>query len=124
MAIQDMNGDELRKYRIGLLVEYREACRGMGDASARNAERLGAEIRRINGEIQERFPKMWESLQDYEQSGPGRPRKYGKRERVSLTFSTELIAALDARRNGESQSIHIEQELRKAWGMAPLQEQL
>lgn len=61
---------------------------------------------------------------EFAATGPGRPNRYGERRRVSLTLSMELIAALDARRNGESQSIHIEQELRKAWGMAPLQEQL
>ncbi len=53
---------------------------------------------------------------------PGRPRQYPERERTSWEMSQELLDEINRRRGSLGRSIYIEQELRKAWGMPPLQE--
>ncbi len=53
---------------------------------------------------------------------PGRPRQFPRREKTSWEMSQELLNEINRRRGSLGRSIYIEQELRKAWGMPPLQE--
>ncbi len=58
----------------------------------------------------------------YEYVLVGRPRQFPRREKTSWEMSQELLDEINRRRGSLGRSIYIEQELRKAWGMPPLEE--
>ena len=53
---------------------------------------------------------------------PGRPPRYPARRRTTWEMSSELLDEIDRRRGSESRAIYVEQELRKLYGIAPLEE--
>ncbi len=48
--------------------------------------------------------------------------QFPRREKTSWEMSQELLDEINRRRGSLGRSIYIEQELRKAWGMPPLEE--
>lgn len=56
-------------------------------------------------------------MSEQEKRGPGRPRKYGKRERTSLELSSEVLKAIDERRGAQSRAVYLDRLLHEAFSL-------